>query len=122
MDEKICKRCGVPKLPGEFYDDKDYRDDKNPWCKECVSRYNREYRAARRGARSYPQAECAQIQTTTDLSCSKCNRPIGRLEKCLVSNDGLYYHINCKPKDHPEVKGGVGPQADSGEGGVAGSS
>jgi len=116
MDEKKCKRCGVLKLPGEFYDDKDYRDDKNPWCKECVSKYNKEYRAARKGIRSYPQREYNQIQTSTDLSCSGCLRAIGMFEKCLVSDDGKYYHANCKPTDSPEVKGDVKPSATSGEG------
>ena len=116
MDEKTCKRCGVSKPPGEFYDDKDYRDDKNPWCKECVSKYNKEYRAARKNIRSYPQAEYTEIQTTTDLSCSKCRKAIGRLERCLASDDRKYYHVNCKPTDSPEVKGGVKPSAASGEG------
>ena len=116
MDEKTCRRCGVRKLAGEFYDDKDYRDDKNPWCRECVSKYNKEYRATRRGIHRYPQTEYAQIQTTTDLSCSKCRKAIGQLERCLVSDDGKYYHVDCKPTDSPEVKGGVKPSAASGEG------
>ena len=116
INEKTCKRCGVCKPAGEFYDDKDYRDDKNPWCKECVARYNREYRAARGGVRKYPQREYSQISTSTDLSCSGCFLAIGRFERCLVSNDGKYYHINHKPKDSPEAKGGVKPSAASGEG------
>ena len=120
MDEKTCKRCGVLKPSGEFYDDKDYRDDKNPWCKECVAKYNKEYRAARKGFRSYPQREYAQIQTTTDLSCSKCRKAIGRLEKCLVSDGGKYYHSDCKPTDGPEAKGGIGPSVASGKGGEGG--
>lgn len=120
MDEKTCRRCGVSKPPGEFYDDKDYRDDKNPWCKECVSKYNKEYRAARKGARSYPQREYAQIQTTTDLSCSKCRKAIELLEKCLVSDDGKYYHEGCKPSDGPEAKGDIGPSVASGKGGEDG--
>lgn len=114
MDEKTCRRCGAVKPPGEFYDDKDYRDDKNPWCRECVSKYNKEYRAARRGVRRYPQAEYTQIRTTTDLSCSECRGTIGRLEQCVISGDGEYYHMKCRPSS-PEAKGGGRPPAELGK-------
>jgi len=120
MNEKVCRRCSVSKPPSEFYDDKDYRDDKNPWCRECVSKYNKEYRAARKSIRNYPQREYAEIQTTTDLSCSQCRQAIGQLEKCLVSDDGKYYHRRCKPIDSPEVKGGVRSSAASDKGGEDG--
>ena len=67
-------------------------------------------------SKKYPQREYREISTSTDLSCSSCLRAIGRFEGCLVSDDGKYYHVNCKPTNSPEVKGGVKPSAASGEG------
>lgn len=66
--------------------------------------------------KKYPQREYSQISTSTDLSCASCLGAIKRFEKCLVSDDGKYYHTDCKPTDSPEVKGGVKPSAASGEG------
>ena len=65
--------------------------------------------------KKYPQREYKSISTSTDLSCSGCLKAIGRFEKCLASDEGKYYHVNCKPTDNPEVKGGVKPSAASGE-------
>ena len=67
--------------------------------------------------KKYPQREYSQISTSTDLSCAGCLSAIRRFEKCLVSDDGKYYHMDCKPKDSPEVKGDTAPSVDSGEGG-----
>ena len=68
----------------------------------------------------YPQREYRQVSPSTSLSCAGCHRAIRRLEKCLASDQGLYYHVGCQLKDSPEAKGGVGPSAASGEGGEGG--
>ena len=70
--------------------------------------------------KKYPQREYNQISTSTDLSCAGCFKAIARFEKCLVSDDGKYYHVNCKPADGPEAKGGIGPSVASGKGGEGG--
>lgn len=64
--------------------------------------------------KTYPQREYSEIQTSTILSCSGCNRETAMFERCFTDGQGKYYHRNCKP-DNPEVKGGVGPSTDSGE-------
>ena len=70
--------------------------------------------------KTYPQREYQEISTSTDLACAGCHTAIARFEKCLVSDDGLYYHKRCKPADSPEVKGGVRSSATSDKGGEDG--
>lgn len=79
---KICARCEQEKSNDDFKTNDRYNDGLNPYCIQCVSEYNRNYRKEVRGP---------EIQ----FSCSHKNK--FELEN-LLSHLGIEPHVFWKMK------------------------
>lgn len=56
---KVCSRCGVEKELGEFYKNKNNKDERGVWCKECMKAWNQspEGKAVLKARRQAPEVK-----------------------------------------------------------------
>lgn len=89
-DTKACAKCGVEKPLDEFCRMAKTRDGKHPWCRECKTEYNRDWRAknpgyygehVKRMRRKHPVHQAARSRI--DLDIRNGRRPPARDLACV---------------------------------------
>lgn len=95
MKTKICSKCKKEKDIKEFSKDRTTKDGLRYWCKECVSKYNKEFH--QKNKEKHTDKYYQNLNGTK--RCFKCGevKDISKFSKNRTKKDGL--HNRCKQCD-----------------------
>ncbi len=76
LKKKVCKKCGIEKYLDDFSFNKEHRDGKNPWCKQCSNDYSLKWRIknkkrAREHSRNWFIKNREKAKESSSKWCSK---------------------------------------------------